>query len=229
MNNSPDSVQNFYDKINDQYTEYILRCVPRYAEMQWAIMHYIPDTLKPINILEIGCGTGNLTKLILQKYPESTIHLVDISKNMIDSCKNEFKSFDNIKYYCNDFRELDNNIPDCDLVLSSISIHHITDDEKKILFKRVHGKLTLNGAFCYSDQFSSFDDEIYKKNISLWKRESMQKGSNQKEWDMWMKHQDDHDYHAPLGEQSKWLGDAGFKNVECVWRHLLWSVLISIR
>ena len=64
---------------------------------------------------------------------------------------------------------------------------------------------------------------------ALWKRESMQKGSNQKEWDMWMKHQDDHDYHAPLGEQSKWLGDAGFKNVECVWRHLLWSVLISIR
>ena len=52
MNNSPDSVQNFYDKINDQYTEYILRCVPRYAEMQWAIMHYIPDTLKPIKIEE---------------------------------------------------------------------------------------------------------------------------------------------------------------------------------
>ena len=120
MNNTLDTVQSFYDDINDQYTEYILRCVPRYAEMQWAIMHYIPETLNPVNILEIGCGTGNLTKLILQRYPNATLHLVDISEKMIDGCKNEFMDYDKIKFYCNDFRELDSNIPNCDLVLSSI-------------------------------------------------------------------------------------------------------------
>ncbi|SVA56532.1 uncharacterized protein METZ01_LOCUS109386, partial [marine metagenome] len=36
MDKSLESVKQFYNDINDQYTEYILRCVPRYAEMQWA-------------------------------------------------------------------------------------------------------------------------------------------------------------------------------------------------
>jgi len=227
MNNTLDTVQSFYDDINDQYTEYILRCVPRYAEMQWAIMHYIPETLNPVNILEIGCGTGNLTKLILQRYPNATLHLVDISEKMIDGCKNEFMDYDKIKFYCNDFRELDSNIPNCDLVLSSISIHHINDDEKKMLFKKLYERLTINGIFCYSDQFSSFEDEIYRKNILQWKNESMKNGSNLKEWKMWMDHQNEHDYHAPLGDQLKWIKDSGFINAECVWRHLLWSVLIA--
>ena len=229
MNNTLASVQNFYDDINDQYTEYILRCVPRYVEMQWAIMHYLPNALNPVNILEMGCGTGNLTKLIIKQYPNATIHIVDISEKMIESCKNELINQNNIKYYCNDFRDLDSNIPNCDLVLSSISIHHINDNEKKSLFKRLHEKLTANGVFCYSDQFSSFENEIYRKNISQWKNESMQNGSSQAEWEMWMKHQDNHDYHTPLGEQTKWLKEAGFRNAECVWRHLLWSVLIAMR
>ena len=46
-------------------------------------------------------------------------------------------------------------------------------------------------------------------------------------WKMWMDHQNEHDYHAPLGDQLKWIKDSGFINAECVWRHLLWSVLIA--
>ena len=229
MAKSLESVKQFYNDIKDQYTEYILRCVPRYSEMQWAVLHYIPNGLKPRNILEIGCGTGNLSTLIIREYPESTIHLVDISDKMIEHCKEKFSDREKIKYYCNDFRDLDQDIPDCDLVLSTISIHHIKDNEKQILFKDVYKKLTENGIFCYSDQFSSFDDEIYRKNISAWEKESKAKGATDSEWDMWMQHQDDHDHHAPLTEQINWLKNARFKTVECVWRHLLWTVLIALK
>jgi len=227
MDKSLESVKQFYNDINDQYTEYILRCVPRYAEMQWAVMHYIPDSLQPKNILEIRCGTGNLSKLILSDYPDSTIHLVDISEKMNEYCKEKFYSMNNIKYYCNDFRKLDEEIPFCDLILSTISIHHIKDNEKKILFKDLYSKLTENGVLCYSDQFSSFEDEIYRKNISVWEKESKEKGASESEWKMWMEHQDDHDYHAPLDQQIKWLKNARFKNAECVWRRLLWTVIIA--
>ena len=227
MAKSLESVKQFYNGINDNYTEYILRCVPRYAEMQWAVMHYIADGLRPENILEIGCGTGNLSTLILKDYPDATIHLIDISDKMIEHCKAKFSDLENIKYYCNDFRKLDGEIPACDLILSTISIHHIRDSEKKNLFKDLYNKLTVNGVLCYSDQFSSFHDEIYNKNIAVWEKESKAKGASDEEWEMWMRHQDDHDYHAPLGAQIGWLKDAGFKNAECVWRHLLWSVLIA--
>ena len=229
MKNSLKSVEDFYNDINDKYTDYILRCVPRYAEMQWAIMHYISNNLKPKNILEIGCGTGNLTKLILKNFPDANIHIVDISKKMIDNCKNQFQNYNNIKYHCNDFRDLDDSIQNCDLVLSSISIHHINDKDKKSLFNDIFMRTTNDAILCYSDQFSSYDNEIYNKNISLWENESKLKGASENEWKMWMQHQEDHDYHATLENQIKWLKTSGFTNVECVWRHLLWSVIIAAK
>jgi len=52
------------------------------------LMSFTPDTA-PKNILEIGCGTGFLTKLLVQKYPESQITATDISGKMIEKCKSK--------------------------------------------------------------------------------------------------------------------------------------------
>lgn len=41
----------------------------------------------PLKILEIGCGTGFLTKMLVQKYPEAQITALDISAKMIEKCR----------------------------------------------------------------------------------------------------------------------------------------------
>ena len=60
---------------------------------QYKIIKKINRTVKAINenldteglkILEIGCGTGEYTKFLAQRLPESKIVSLDISKNMID-------------------------------------------------------------------------------------------------------------------------------------------------
>lgn len=43
-----------------------------------------------VKILEIGSGTGILTRELLKKYPNSQITIMDISNKMLDKCKKEF-------------------------------------------------------------------------------------------------------------------------------------------
>lgn len=45
----------------------------------------------------------------------------------------------------------------------------------------------------------------------------------------WMQHQSDHDHHATLPDQQRWLSEAGFGAVDCVWRYLLWTVVVAER
>jgi malonyl-CoA O-methyltransferase len=39
------------------------------------------------NILEIGCGTGNYTKLLKERFKEATIQALDISKKMVETAQ----------------------------------------------------------------------------------------------------------------------------------------------
>jgi malonyl-CoA O-methyltransferase len=54
---------------------------------------------KPLNIIDLGCGTGNFTKLLANRFCSSNIYAVDISKNFIEIAKTklpqvEFKTAD---------------------------------------------------------------------------------------------------------------------------------------
>jgi tRNA (cmo5U34)-methyltransferase len=129
MIESRNSVHDFYNKINDQYTKSIMQCVPRYTEMQWAILRYIPDNLRPKKILDLGCGAGNLTDLLIDQYPDSEIHIVDISDKMIDLCTRKYEANQNIVPHRCDFRDLPYATDTFDLIVSSIAIHHINDDD----------------------------------------------------------------------------------------------------
>jgi trans-aconitate methyltransferase len=68
--------------VSKDYNKFIHRAVPRYPEMLWAIFQYIPKDLKPKRILELGCGTGNLSELIVKTYPNAEKVLVDISEKV---------------------------------------------------------------------------------------------------------------------------------------------------
>jgi hypothetical protein len=68
-------------------------------------------------------------------------------------------------------------------------------------------------------------DDLYAKQIADWKEQSEQLGASAEEWEDWMRHQDDHDYHATLIDQIDWLREAKFKSIDCTWRFILWTVL----
>lgn len=58
----------------------------RHSDLQGDIAQRLITHLpafKNAEILEIGCGSGRLSQLLLQKYPDARLHITDISPNMI--------------------------------------------------------------------------------------------------------------------------------------------------
>jgi tRNA (cmo5U34)-methyltransferase len=221
------SVEQFYNAVSKDYNKFINHAVPRYPEMLWAIFQYIPKDLKPERVLELGCGTGNLSELIVKTYPKSEKVLVDISEEVLSRCKNRLEDNDRIEYCRADINELDFPPDSFDLIISSITIHHLKHHQKELLFKKVFSWLTNEGVFTYSDQFAGVTKEIYDNHMKLWHRFAVNSGCPEDEWDLWMKHQDEHDYHATAVDQILWLKKANFSSIDITWRYLLWTVITA--
>ncbi len=64
-----ETASEYFGAMVDEYDSLIRRAVPRYDEMIARTVEYMPDDAR--RILEFGCGTGNLTLAIAQRFPES--------------------------------------------------------------------------------------------------------------------------------------------------------------
>ena len=218
--------ERFYDELAPRYDAAILRCVPRYAEMLHMLLAHVPDDLAPRRILELGSGSGHLTRATLGTFPEARVVAVDVSREMLLECR---RTTDATRVECvrADFDALPGAAGAFDLVVSSIAIHHVDDTVKPRLFECVHACLRPGGVFAYSDQFRGDTDEIYAKHLRAWHDEARALGTDEDEWATWMRHQEEHDHHATLRDQLGWLEAVGFATVDGVWRYLLWTVLVA--
>jgi tRNA (cmo5U34)-methyltransferase len=219
------SVQSFYDELSSQYTDLISKCVPRYGELMYNMFHYIPEECKPKRILDLGCGTGNLTDQVLKHYPEAEIDALDLSKDILKESQKRFMAQPNVRFIQADFREMHLAPGSYDLILSTIAIHHIPDEDKTILYRDIFQALKPGGLFIFADQTRGINDEIYQKHISRWKEEAFKLGSTQENWDMWMEHQNAHDYHTPVSWHLKQLEHAGFSELDVIWKNIMWAII----
>ena len=91
MNDVPNSVGLFFDSLTDDYTATIERCFPRYREMLWALLDYLPEMEQRPAVLELGTGTGNLTVLLAERYPEAPVTAVDLSEESLEVCRDRLQ------------------------------------------------------------------------------------------------------------------------------------------
>jgi tRNA (cmo5U34)-methyltransferase len=221
------SVESFYNQLSSDYTALISKCVPKYEEIFHNLFCYLPKDFKPQRILDLGCGTGNLTAAILHHFPTAEIHALDISADILSECKNRFKENTNIIYHQHDFSTL--NFPEnhFDFIVSSIAIHHVKDDEKRKLYQQILALLKPNGLFEFADQTRGITEEIYQTHITRWKTEAFKLGSTPENWDMWMQHQADHDHHTPVVWHLEQLKEIGFTNIDVLWKNIMWVIVYA--
>ena len=222
-----DQIGQFFDALSTDYTAVIERCFPRYREMLAALLDYLPPGQSPRSVLELGCGTGNLTVLVSGMYPDARLTIVDLSEESLGVCRDRLGENERLELRQADMRGLEFANQSFDLVVSSIAVHHLTAIEKQQAFANIQRWLTPDGWFCLADQFRGATQHIYERHIERWRELTLSAGSSEADWEMWMEHQRDHDHHDPLPDQIEWLRCAGFESVDCVWRYLLWGVVTA--
>jgi tRNA (cmo5U34)-methyltransferase len=113
----------------DTYLEQIRGEVPRFDELQQAAVEAIPSA--PDRVLELGIGTGETTKRLLEAYPDAWVIGLDSDSNMIYRLRGEYDDLQ--------LARMEDPLPDgpWDLVISVLAVHHLKDPEKQTLFRRV--------------------------------------------------------------------------------------------
>lgn len=113
----------------DDYLELIRSEVPRYDELQEQAIAAIP--FAPRRVLELGMGTGETTRRLIEAYPEAWVIGLDSSAEMVYRAR---EMYDDVQ-----LARIEDPLPDgpWDLVISVLSVHHLTAEQKKALFRRV--------------------------------------------------------------------------------------------
>ncbi len=65
--------------------------------------------LKADSVLEIGCGTGSFSELIMDTLKPSELWLNDLSEKMLEQCRKKFLHADNIHYLSGDAESIEFN------------------------------------------------------------------------------------------------------------------------
>ena len=100
----------------------------------------------PTRVLDLGCGDGRLTAVVLEARPSvEEVVAVDRSAPMLDLARARFAGDDRVAVRAGDMEESIAPLGRFDLVVSGFAIHHLEDPRKRALFAEVADALNPRG------------------------------------------------------------------------------------
>lgn len=210
-----DAAASDYDRLRRQ----LIPCFDDYYGMVARLMPF--DAHAAAEVLDLGAGTGLLTALLRELFPSARFTLIDISDGMLARARERFAGQD-VRFIAGDYsREA---IPgQFDAIVSALSIHHLTDEDKAGLFRRILGALKPGGVFVNADEVLGPTPATDKFYWDEWVREITARGIDPAE----VKAAQDrmhHDKPATLDAHLGWLREVGFTNVDCHYKYLSYAV-----
>lgn len=109
----------------------------------------LPKTAQPLQILDVGCGTGTLTQYLLDHFPQAKITALDIAEAMVNKAKNQVKSRSRVKFVVGDIEKADWLLSDqYDLIVSN-AVFQWLEKPKETISRLAHalkpkGKLVVS-------------------------------------------------------------------------------------
>jgi len=212
----------FFSALLEAYDDLIARCVPRYDEMLDRLVQQLPPN--PKRVLELGCGTGNLTARILTRFPESQVTVVDASAEM--AAATSARTAGRARNVVARFEDLDLEAGSLDLIVSSISLHHVTT--KADVLAAACRWLSPGGELWMADQFAGATPEIHERNWEEWLAFCRRPGGcSAEEIKDLLDHAAAHDHYESVVAHFRMLAAAGFdsESIDCVWRNVIWGII----
>jgi tRNA (cmo5U34)-methyltransferase len=174
----------------ETYLDDMLAEIAAYPELQ-ARTAAATEGIEAGGILELGIGTGETTRRILELHPEARLTAIDSSAEMLELARAAFPEAD-LR-----LSRLEDPLPEgpFDLVVTALAVHHLDGAGKRDLFRRVREVLRPGGDFVLADVVVPERDEDVVTPI---------------DWVM--------DLPDRLDDQLEWLRDAGF-DAEPLWSY----------
>jgi len=207
----------------DTQREYI---IPEMREYYGTAVWAMESKEAEPEILDIGAGTGLMSAYLLEKFPQAHLTLIDIAENMLDMARQRFAGREHTWYIVSDYLTGDLGGP-YDIACSALSIHHLAPEEKRLLFRRIFTSLKPGGIFVNADQADGETPYFRERNLAYWNefmKNGPMTGSQRAEI---LKRRDTLDRNEKLSDQLVWLREAGFTDVDVVYRNRTFIVTVA--
>lgn len=141
-----------FDWTPEVYLERIRAQIPRYDELQEQAIAAIP--FPPERVLELGMGTGETTRRLIEAFPDAWVVGLDSSPDMVFRAR---QTYDDVQ-----LARMEDPLPDgpWDLVISVLSAGDLPDDHLQALCRRVkeHSRALVIGDVFESHKLQKLTD-----------------------------------------------------------------------
>ena len=176
--------------------------VPHRAEGEAVLV----DALGAVDrVLDLGAGDGRLLGLVLDANPGAGGVALDHNPAMLEAADARFAALPEVAVIDHDLDdELPGGLGAFDAVVSALALHHFTEERRRALFAEVLAMLRPGGVFADLDLVRSASEALHDRFIDRvpWDRDPASA------WDR----------HPSLEQRMAWLVDAGFVNVDGLWK-----------
>jgi L-threonylcarbamoyladenylate synthase len=167
----------------DSYADEIRAELPGYDLLQGAVADASGSGAR--RILDLGTGTGETARLLLDRHPDASLVGIDENEGMLSVAKGRLPA-SQVQLRAGRIEE---PLPDgpFDLVVSALAVHHLHDADKAELFGRVGRVLAPGGVFVLGDVIVPVDPSAAATPLTP-----------------------GYDRPSPLADLVRWFGEAGF-------------------
>ncbi|HHT18256.1 MAG TPA: class I SAM-dependent methyltransferase [Methanobacterium sp.] len=208
----------------DQQRKHVIPCLEDLYQVTSDLANL--NILKP-KILDLGAGTGLLTSYLHNKYPLGDFVLLDLSEEMLNIARTRFENSSNFHYVVADYLKQDLE-GFFDIVVSSLSIHHLEHPDKRLLYEKVYQHLNPGGVFINADQvrgpYPANEKEYYRNWLNKIDMSALSKSEKTIILDRM-----ELDKPASLADNFKWLEEIGFVDVDVYYKYYNFVVLYGKR
>lgn len=221
--------QVFNDSI-EYYDDWMKKALPNYSDIFSTALELLPfEPDATIDVLDLGAGTGLFSNHVLQKYPKARFVLYDLADKMLGVARERFANQSRqFKYVLGDYRKIQGK-QEYDLVISSLSIHHLEDKEKFNLCGSIYRLLRTSGIFINIDQIRGETPYLRDLYWNHWLEQVRRAGFSEERIQESIGRRIPYDRDALLADQLQWLKDSGFENVDCVYKNFFVGVFLAIK
>lgn len=210
-----DQVKEHFARQADDYEKFMVRLVPQYREQHEIFQSLLPSEDKEWKVLDLGCGNGVLSELVLDRLPHAYVVGFDLTESMLTAYEKKLsrhtKRFELRQgNYLHD--SFGNNY---DIILAGLTLHHLTHDQRKSFYQTLFQSFGDNGLFIARDIIIDEDEKVRHGQYDLWKQFMKSRGEDS---ELWHRKHLEKDYPLTLADHYRWLRNAGFHSVGCHWR-----------
>jgi tRNA (cmo5U34)-methyltransferase len=218
-----EEVKKTFDEIAERYDRHRRKLIPCFDDFYRTVVEMTPfSSEQPLRFLDLGAGTGLLTQFLRARFNRAECLLVDFSSEMLAQAKARFAGQQGIQFLEADYAQA--AWPGAfDGIFSSLSIHHLSDEAKQELYRKVFSHLRPGGVFLNAEFVRDENPELQARYWQLWIESIRSAGLSESEVEAALE-RTTIDILAPVEIQLNWLKEAGFHEVGCHFRQYLFAV-----